>query len=440
MKVTREKTENAQAYLTVEMDPAEVEESIEKSFRRLVRTKKVPGFRVGKTPRSIFEKYYSRESLLDDALDTLLPEAYKKAIQEQEIEPIANPQIELTQTEPVIFKAVVPLKPTVKLGDYHQIRIETEAPKEISEKDIDDVIEALRHQNATWEPADDKEVTSGNLLTLDIWSNVEDKPYINQKGAQFQATAGATFPVAGFVEQLFGMKKDEEKDFELEFPKDDPRTDYAGKTGKFKVRINGIKEEKLPEINEDFAKQIGEEFTTVESLKEKISANLKERAEDDRRLAYEDNVLEAASGQSEIEFPEVLVDSEIHRIIDQRFRTRQEFEAYLQNVGKTEEEVHSDLHEELTPVATTRVKRALMLGKVAEEEKLEVSDSEVDSDIERMLESTTSNKEALEKSLNNPEVRESIHNSLLTRKTIERLVQIAKGEEVEANAQKEETK
>ena len=136
MKVTREKTENAQAYLTVEMDPAEVEESIEKSFRRLVRTKKVPGFRVGKTPRSIFEKYYSRESLLDDALDTLLPEAYKKAIQEQEIEPIANPQIELTQTEPVIFKAVVPLKPTVKLGDYHQIRIETEAPKEISVKDI----------------------------------------------------------------------------------------------------------------------------------------------------------------------------------------------------------------------------------------------------------------------------------------------------------------
>src|SRR5512137_2482779 len=123
MKVTKEKTENSQAYLTVEMDPTEVEESMTKTCQKLVRVKKVPGFRVGKTPRNIFEKYYTRKNLLEDTLEDLLPDAYKKAVAEQQIEPIASPQIELTQMEPVIFKAIVPLKPTVKLGDYHQIRV-----------------------------------------------------------------------------------------------------------------------------------------------------------------------------------------------------------------------------------------------------------------------------------------------------------------------------
>ena len=437
MKVTKEKTENSQAYLTVEMDPAEVEESMEKSYRKLVQTRRVPGFRKGKTPRAIFEKYYSRQNLLEDALDDLVPEAYKKAVKEQELEPIATPQIELTQTEPVVFKAIVPLKPTVKLGDYKKIRATPIPPNETGEKEIEEVVERLRHSNATWEPAT-REVKSGDLLSLDIASDVEAKPYINQKGAQFQANAGATFPLAGFAEQLMGLKKDEEKEFELQFPADDARTDYAGKTAKFKVKVNEIKEEKLPEVTDEFAKQMGEEFPTVAALREKVASNLKEQAAENARLAFEDKVLEQAVEESQIEFPEVLTDSEIHNLIDQRFRSRQEFEQYMKATGKTEEQLHQELHEELEPVAKIRVRRSLMLGKIADEEKIEVAATEVDSDIERMLKSAGTNQEALSKSLNTPEVRESIQQRLLTRKTVERLLEIAKSEETETK--KEESK
>jgi len=428
MKVTKEKTENSQAYLTVEMDPTEVEESMEKSYRKLVQTKRVPGFRVGKTPRAIFEKYYSRKNLLEDALDDLVPEAYRKAVKEQELEPIANPQIEVTQTEPVVFKAVVPLKPTVKLGDYRQIRVTPDAPRETGDKEIDEVIERLRHSNATWEPVT-RGVKSGDLLTLDIASDVEGKPFINQKGAQFQAATGTTFPVAGFSEQLVDMKKDEEKEFDIHFPADDPRTDYAGKAVKFKVKVNEAKEEKMPEVNDDFAKQIGQELATAAALRERIAAQLKEQATEDARLAFEDKVIEAAVEQSQIEFPEILTDSEIHNLIDQRFRTRQEFESYIKATGKTEEQLHTELHEELESVAKARVRRSLMLGKVADEEKIEVAPSEVDADIERMLKNAENNREALSKSLNTPEVRESIQQRLLTRKTVERLTEIAKSGE-----------
>ncbi len=437
MKVTKDKVENSLAYLTVEMDPSEVEASMEKTYRKLVRTKKVPGFRIGKTPRAIFERYYTRQSLLEDALDILVPEAYRNAVKEQEIEPIADPQIQVTQTEPVVFKAVVPLKPVIKLGDYKSIRIAQEPPKEITEQDIDNVIEAFRHEHATWEPVE-REVRSGDMLTLDIWSEVEGKPYINQKSAQYQANAGADFPVKGFAEQLIGMKKDEEKEFKLSFAADDARKEFAGKEAQFKIRINEIKEEKLPELNDELAKIIDAESDTVTKLREKVASRLKEQAAEKAKTEYEDKVIGEVTAQAQVEFPEILTDTEIHRLINQRFRTRQQFEDYMNAVGKTEEEVHEELHAELHDLAETRVKRSLVLGQIADEEKIEVTAAEIDADIEKMLEgSSGESRESTSKLLNRPEFRETISDRLLSRKVIDRLLAIARGE---AEANKEEPK
>jgi trigger factor len=441
MKVTKEKTENSQAYLTVEMDPAEVEESMEKTFQKLVRVKRVPGFRPGKTPRSIFERYYTRKNLLEDTLEDLLPDAYRKAIKEQEIEPIANPQIEITQTEPVIFKAVVPLKPVIKLGDYKQIRIAEEPPHEVKDEDVDKVIDSLRHEHATWEPVV-REVKDGDMLTIDIWSEVESKPFINQKGAQYTVKSGDNFPISGFAEQITGMKKDEEKEFSLTFPADDPRTEIAGKECKFKIRLNEIKEEKLPEINDDFAKSISQEYPTVEKLREMAKSQLITRTAEIAKSAYEEKALEAAVKQAEIEFPSVLIDAEIHRMMDDRFQTREQFEAYLKSVNKTEEQVHEDFHEQGHEVAAERVKRSLVLGKLSDEEKIEVTDVDIDADIERMLTNITGqNREDLAKSLNKTEVRDSIKQRLLARKTIDKLVEIAKTpEETKVKDATKETK
>ncbi len=440
MKVTKEKTENSQAYLTVEIEPTEVEESMEKTYQRLVKRTKVPGFRIGKTPRNIFEKYYTRKSLLEETLEDLLPDAYKKAIKEQEIDPIASPQIEITQTEPVIFKAIVPLKPVIKLGDYHQIRLPEEPPHEVTEEDVNKVLESLRHEHATWEPVDRAALTD-DMATMDVWSEAEGKPYINQKNAQYNIKQGENFPIPGFGEQITGMKKDEEKEFSLNFPADDPRTDYAGKECKFKVRINEIKVEKLPELNDEFAKTISKEHETLDALKEFTKSSLKEKTLEIAKSNYEEAVLTEAVNQAQIEFPPILADNEIHRMMDDRFQTREQFQAYLKSVNKTEEEVHQEFHEAAHETAEKRVKRSLVLGKISEEEKIQVSEGDIDAEIERMLQGITGqNRDDLLKSLNKPEVRESISQRLLARKTIDKLVEIAKGDTADSSATKEDKK
>ena len=418
MKVTNEKTENSQTYLTIEMEAAEVEEGLEKSYHRLVQRAKVPGFRKGKAPRAIFERHFGRESLLEEAIEKLVPEAYEKAIKEQAIEPIARPQIEVTQTEPLVFKAIVPLKPKVKLGDYHSIRLTPESVS-VSDDDVNTVIEGLRHRHATWEPVD-RPVELGDSVVMDIWSNTDGQPFINQKGLQYQVLKDVPFP--GFGDQIVGMKKDEEKEFKLQLPADYPRSELAGKEPQFKVRVNEIKQEILPELNDDFAKQVNPEVKDLAELRGKILAELKARAEERARIEFEEKVIDAVVAQAQIEYPPVLVETEVHRLIDQRFRGQQELEEYLKSINKTQEQLHEELH----PIATQRVTRSLVLGQVVEDEKIEVSQAEIDADAKRLVDGTTeNNKDKMEKFLATPEARESMEQSLLTRKTIERLVDIA---------------
>ncbi|MBA7503507.1 Trigger factor [subsurface metagenome] len=425
MKVTNEKTENCQTFLTIEMEPAEVEESLEKSYSRLVRKTDIPGFRKGKAPRAILERHIGKESLLEDALNNLLPEAYEKAIKEQKIEAIAQPHIEITQTDPVVFTVTVPLLPKVELGDYHRIQV-TPEPVELTEDDVNTVIEQLRHRHATWEPVE-RPVEFDDLVVLDIESNIEDKPFINQKAVQYQVLRDLPFLAPGFAEQLSGMKKNEEKEFKLQFPSDFPRGELAGKEPSFKVKITEIKQERLPELDDEFAKGVSPDFKTLDSLRERVSADLKLRAEEKARIDFEERVIEAAVDLAELEFPPILVENEIDRLLNQRFqrlqRGDQGLEEYLKSVNKTKEELREELH----PLATKRVIRSLALGKIAEEEKIEVSDSEVDAEIENMIKNTTENKDELQKVLSTPQARESIEQLLVTRKTVQLLVEIAKG-------------
>ncbi|HEY82970.1 MAG TPA: trigger factor [Dehalococcoidia bacterium] len=437
MKVTREKIENSQAFLTIEMEPAEVEKSLAEAYRRLVKKTNIPGFRKGKAPREVLERYLGKESFMEDALSHLVPQAYEQALKEQQIEAIAQPHIELIQTDPVIFKATVPLMPVVKLGDYHHIQVAPE-PVEVTDDRVDAVIERLRHQNATWEPVD-RAADFGDLVVLDIESHVGGEPFINQKGAQYQLVRDSTYPVPGFSHQLAGMKKGEEKEFKLQLPADFPEK-LREKEASFKVRVAEIKEEILPELNDEFARQLGPELKTVAALKEEVATNLKLRAEEKARMDFEEKVIDAVVDQAQVEFPPILVEAEIHRLIDEQSRRFQiqggSLEEYLESTNKTEEQ----LHEELYPIAVRRVTRSLVLGKVAEEEKIEVEESEIDAEIENMVSNAGENKEALWRALGSPRSRESIRQILLTRKTINRLVEIAKDANMHAGARKEEEK
>ena len=424
MKVTNEKIENNQAFLTIEMEPAEVEKSLEKSYHRMVNKTDIPGFRKGKATRAILERHIGKAGLLEDALNDLVPQAYEKAIEEQKIEAFAQPHIEITQTDPVVFKATVPLPPTIKLEDYHHIQV-TPEPVEVTGDDISAAMEQLRHQHATWEPVE-RPVDFNDLVTLDIDSNIEDKPFVNQEGAQYRVLREQPFPAPGFAEQLSGMKKGEEKEFKLQLPSDYPGGELAGKEASFKVRLVEIKEEKLPELNDDFAIGVDSEFKTLDSLRERVSTNLKLGAEEKARIDFEERIIEAVIALAQVEYPPILVEMEIDRLISQQLQrwqaTGKGLEDYLSNINKTEEE----LREELRPLATKRVTRSLVLGKITEEEKIEVTNSEIDTEIKNMAKSETGNKGELQKLLDTPQARESIKQTLITRKTIQCLVEIAK--------------
>lgn len=428
MKITKEKEENRQAFLTVEIEPAEMEEPLEVAYRSLAKKVNIPGFRKGKAPRDVLERYVGQENILEEALKHLVPQAYEQAIKEQEIEPFAQPEIEITQTDPVIFKAVVPLPPTVELGDYHSLQM-TPDPAATTEDDIDAVLDEMRHQHAVWEPVE-RPLDFGDMAVLNIDSEVAEKPFIKKLGVQYPVLRDSVSPAPGFAEQLVGIKKDEEKEFKLQLPDDFPQGDCAGKEASFKVKITEIKEEKLPELNDEFAVQISQDIKTLDSLRQEVADGLKQRAEEKARIDFEERTINTVMEQSQVDFPPIIVEMEINRILNGRAQQLQMsgrgMEEYLQSINKTEEE----LREELRPVATKNVTGSLVLGKVADVEKVEVSDADIAAEIDGMaMRAGGDKKDEIRKYLDTPQTRESINQSLLMRKTIDRLVTIAKGSE-----------
>lgn len=422
MKVTNDKTENCQAFLTIEMEPAEVAESLEDSFKRLGKKARVPGFRKGKAPRDVLERYIGKDRLMEDALNEMLPRVYEQAIKEQEIDAIAQPEVEIAQIEPVIIKAVVPLRPSVKIGDYQGIRI-TRNEEKITEKNIDDVIHNLQHQYATWEPVE-RPVELNDLVVFDVESTVADKPFLSQQGAQYQVLSEQTFPAPGFAEQLVGMKKDDEKEIRLKLPDDYQQAELAGKEATFKVKTLEIKQEILPELNDDFARQVNPDFNNMAALRESVTLDMKARADERARIDFEERVIDAVIDLSEVKFPPIMVESEINRTLNQSFQGKdQSMEDYLRNMKKTEEE----LRDEIRPSATKTVTRSLVLGRIAEDKNIEIGQDEIDIEIDNMTnEAAPDKKDELNTVMNTPQVRESIERTLVTRKTVQLLTDIAR--------------
>jgi len=439
MKVLSNKIENSEAFLTIEIEPAEVEKALVKSYVNLVKKTSVPGFRKGKAPRAVLEQHIGKENLLEDALGELLPKACADAIKEEKIEPFAQPVITISKTDPVVFKATVPLPPKVKLGNYRHIRIKPERVKS-SKSDVDAVIEQIRHQQAIFEPVE-RQVVAKDLVGLNISSSIEGKSFINDERAQCQVTSDLDFPVPGFTEQLLGMKRDEKKEFKLKLPDDYHDSEQAGKEALFKVKIIEIKEERLPEINDDLAKGVASDIKTLDSLRKRISTDLKQRAEEQAKLEYEEQVFDAVAAKSQVDFPPILVNLDIEQMINQELQNWQmaakSREEYLERLNRTSME---ELQRELRPYAHQRVIKYLVLGEVVKAEKIDIVDAEIDAEIERMTKNIVSKKEEQQKFLNSPQSREKVKQLLMSQKTIQRLVEIAKGSGKKIKTTKREVK
>jgi trigger factor len=265
------------------------------------------------------------------------------------------------------------------------------------------------------------------MATMDIKGEVEEKPYVQKIGAQIQILPDLVSPAPGFSDQVVGMKKDEEKEFDITFPEDYPNKEVAGKQAHFHVKLHEMKKEILPELNDEFAAQVSSDFKTVADLREEVEKTLSMREEERTRMEFEEKIIKTAIEQSTVEYPPVLVNMEINRILNEQARQLQmsghAMEDYLRTINRSVE----DLQEEMRPVATRNVTASLVLGKIAEAEKIEVNEEDINNGIDNMTRSAGEEKqEELRKMLDTPQTRDSLRLSLKTRKTIERLAEIAK--------------
>jgi len=421
MKVSTEDMENCQIALNIEAEDGELDKSMDEAYHHLVNEVSIPGFRKGKAPRAILEQHIGKKNLLEEALEHLIPRLYKQAIENQGLEPIAGPEIEIIQTEPVVFKAIVSLKPEVKLGDYHSIRLEPEPVTKIAKKEVTAAMEEIRERQGAWVPVG-RPVELGDLVTMDIEANVEGKSWLNHKGVIYEVDKDSRSPVLGFASHLQGVEKNKERTFSLTIPDDHQIKEMRGKEGTFKVTITEIKEKQLPELDDALAQSAG--YDNLAAMKKKVTADLRAQAEARNRLELRRKALDALVEISEVNYPPILEDEEITGLLRdeaQRFGFR-ELADYLKKTNKTEEE----LKQELRPIAKKRLTQGLVLGKLAEEERIEISSSEVDNKVGEIT-NGAEDKEKARQFFSLPQVRQSIEQSLHTQKTMDRLLQIATG-------------
>ncbi|HXG35585.1 MAG TPA: trigger factor [Dehalococcoidia bacterium] len=431
MKVTAERTEDSQVVLEIEVDQQRFDNSLNKAYRRLVQKTAVPGFRKGKAPREMLERHLGRHRLLHEALDILVPEVYKEAIEQNGVEPIDQPHVEVLQEEPPIIKATVPVQPTVELGGYRSLRVERE-PVEVEQEEIEAAIEELRHRYALHEPVE-RPVQQGDIVRLDIKAKLDGKDFLEEEDAELRLREGQVVIVPGFVEQLVGTAKGVEKVIALAVPEDYQEPALAGKPCEFTVTVKEIKQEILPEPNDDFAREVGEGFPSMQALREWLESEARERKLQATEEAYQDEVLKELVERAEtIEYPPVLLDREIDRILrDEARNTGQDVDLYLEQMKLSPEELREKHREQ----AEERLLRSLVLTRISELEGLTVEHEEIDAEIERMAQSAGQQGDQIRALFGSAAGHEAIGRSLLTRKTMERITDIASGKEVPPVAQ-----
>ena len=426
MKVNSEKIENCQVSLNVEAEVDEMEKALDETYHRLVSKASISGFRKGKAPRAVLEQHMGKDALLSEAVEHLVPQLYKQAIELEKIEPVDAAQIEFIQKEPLIFKAIVPLEPEVKLGEYHDVRVKLESVK-ITAKDVKAAIENLRQERAVLLPVE-RPVQLADFVTVNIKAAVEDKPFLNHEDLVYEVNDKSSFPLAGFAANLVGVKKGEEKSFSLEIPDDYSIKEFCGKECSFKIVVAEVKEKQLSEINDEFAQSC--DYADLAQLKKQVKAYLKAAADEKSRQQLRQKTIEAVVELSHADYPPVFEDREIDAFLRDEARRLgyREVEDYLKRINRPVEE----LKQELQPMAKKRIINTLVLDKVSEEEKIEISPLEVDNKAKEIL-GRAGNGEKIQKLLTAPQVRESIKRSLLHEKTVDRLAQIASGNHGKGN-------
>lgn len=427
MKATAEKLENGKVSLEIEVSPEQLEAALERAYRKVVKRLQIPGFRKGKAPRAIVERQYGTGILFEEALDHLLPEAYEQAVEETGIHPIDEPDIDIVELEsgrPFRFKANVPVKPDVELGEYRGLEV-TKWVAPVTDDKVNDTLEQLRQQQAQLEAVERTVVEQGDHVTIDFEGFLGGEPFQGGAAKDFQLEVGSGQFIPGFEEQLIGAEVDVETEVNVTFPDDYPSEELAGEDATFKVTVKGIKVRRLPELDDEFAKDVSDKATLAE-LREQIRENLEEESESHAMEHVRNDVVEAAAANAQVELPEILIERQLEDIMED-FRRNLMFRGmrlddYLEATGTTQEELAADMR----PQAERRAKANLVLEAIIKAEGIEPTDEAIEAYIEELIGTREGeDAERMRERYREPALRSRVASTVQVTRAIDLLVEAA---------------
>lgn len=389
MSLQVERLEHNMAKLTIEVPAEEVEKALQAAYLKERGKISLPGFRKGRVPRQMIEKMYGPEVFYDEAANRMISEAYAKAYDECELELVSQPKIEITQLEKgkeFIFTAEVAVKPEVKLGEHKGLKVDKVSTR-VTQKEVDEEIDKERERNARTIDVTDRAVQDKDQITLDFEGFVDGVAFEGGKASDYPLTIGSGAFIPGFEDQLIGANIDEEKEINVTFPEEYQAKELAGKAAVFKCTVHSIKAKELPELDDEFVSDVSEKSETVDAYKAEVKAKIKERKENEGKQKREDQSVEQAVANAEMDIPEAMISFQSRQMVDDFARRIMQqgmtMEQYFQFTGLSEEK----MMEEFKPEAEKRIRTRLTLEAIVAAENIEVSEERLDEELQKMADS-----------------------------------------------------
>jgi trigger factor len=385
MASVMERKENNVVSLTIDVSPEAFADALQRAFNKNRNKFSVPGFRKGKAPMQIVTKYYGEGVLYDDAIDFASSPAYVAALEEHDLEPVSRPEmdiIEISRETGLKFSVEITVKPEVTLGQYKGV--EAVMPEvSVSDEDVERELKSVQDRNARQVPVEDRPVAEGDTANIDYEGFLNEVPFEGGKGADYDLKIGSGTFIPGFEDQLIGKNAGDEFEINVTFPEDYGSEELKGQAVIFKVKINSIKVRELPELDDEFAKDVSE-FDTLAEYKDSLRKKLEENAQHRADGTFEDNVVKAVAANASVDIPEVMIEREVDQMVQEQSQQMRyqgiELEQYLGYIGQTMDSFKEQLHES----AQKRILMSLVIEAVAKAEKIEAGDDEVEAEIDRL--------------------------------------------------------
>ena len=436
MSVQVENLEKNMVKLTIEVPAEELEKAIDAAYKKQKNQISIPGFRKGKVPRTMVEKMYGVEVFYEDAANTLMQQNYPSAVEESGVDIVSRPSIDVVQIEkgkPFIYTAEVAVRPEVTLGKYMGVTV-TKIDTSVSDDEVAEALEQQRNNNARTISVTDRPVAVGDTAVIDFEGFVDGVAFEGGKGENHPLEIGSHTFIDNFEDQLVGKNAGDEVEVNVTFPEQYQAADLAGKPATFKVKINEIKAKELPELDDEFAQDVSE-FDTLAEYKESLKKNLEEKKENEAKRTKEDEAVQKIIDKSKMDIPEAMIDTQCETMIEefaQRIaQSGLSMDQYLQFSGLTVD----GLKEQVRPEALSRIQASLVLEQIAKDENIEVSDDDVNAEIEKMAASYGMEADKLKEYMGDAE-KESMKKDLAINKAVELVMSNVK-ERAKAKSKKE---